>query len=90
MNTPSSAALQKRAEPQTGLRNQVRELEFWRRHCEERTRRSNPYFVRDGMDCFASARNDFKLCSPTSKSLNSLSSPVCKNIFLLACPKSNP
>ena len=53
MNTPSSAALQKRAEPQTGPRNQVRELEFRRRHCEERTRRSNPYFVRDGMDCFA-------------------------------------
>jgi ribosomal protein S12 methylthiotransferase accessory factor YcaO len=52
MNTPSSAALQKRAEPQTGPRNQVRELEFLRRHCEERTRRSNPYFVRDGMDCF--------------------------------------
>jgi hypothetical protein len=27
---------------------------------------------------------------PTSKSLNPLSSPICKNIFLLVCPKSNP
>jgi hypothetical protein len=24
------------------------------RHCEERTRRSNPFFLRGQMDCFAS------------------------------------
>jgi hypothetical protein len=28
------------------------------RHCEEHLRRSNPFFLCCGMDCFAYARND--------------------------------
>src|SRR5882672_7249505 len=31
---------------------------LYQRHCEERKRRSNPYFLCGKMDCFARARND--------------------------------